>query len=230
MRGFKWLLFSIVLAVGLVTAGCASANIPQTGVTAQKNAAPVQVESNSSQSGGLVIKMDPQNSEARYRVREQLASVSLPTDAIGRTKQISGSVMIKPDGSIDTANSKFVVDLSTLQSDRSMRDIFLRRNVLQITQYPDATFVPKQVSGLPWPLPKSGPVSFKLTGDLTIRDVTRPVTWAVTGTIQNGQASGLAKTSFKFEDFNLNQPQVPVVLSIVDNITLEVDVALTNVN
>ncbi len=230
MRGFKWLLFSIVLAVGLVTVGCASANIPQTGVTAQKNAAPVQVESNSSLSGGLVIKMDPQNSEARYQVREQLASVSLPTDAIGRTKQISGSVMIKPDGSIDPANSKFVVDLSTLQSDRSMRDNFLRRNVLQTTQYPDATFVPKQVSGLPWPLPKSGPVSFKLTGDLTIHNVTKSVTWDVTGTIQNGQASGLAKTSFKFEDFNLNQPRVPVVLSIVDNITLEVDVALQFVN
>ncbi len=230
MRSFKGFLFSIVLAVGLVTAGCASANIPQTGVTAQKNIAPVQVQSNSSQSGGLVIKMDPQNSEARYRVREQLANVSLPTDAIGRTKQISGSVMIKPDGSIDPANSKFVVDLSTLQSDRSMRDNFLRRSVLQTTQYPDATFVPKQVSGLSWPLPKSGQVSFKLTGDMTIRDVTKSITWDVTGTVQNGQASGLAKTSFKFEDFNLNQPRVPVVLSIVDNITLEVDVALTNVN
>ncbi len=230
MHNYKRLLFSIVLAVLLVTAGCASANIPQTGAAAQKNASPVQPQSNSSTGGGLVIKMDSQNSEARYRVREQLANVSLPTDAIGRTKQVSGSVTIKPDGTIDTANSKFVVDLSTLESDRSMRDNFLRRSVLQTTQYPEATFVPKQVTGLSWPLPKSGTVSFKLTGDLTIRDVTKPVTWDVTGTIQNGQASGLAKTSFKFEDFNLNQPRVPVVLSIVDNITLEVDVALTNVN
>jgi polyisoprenoid-binding protein YceI len=110
-----------------------------------------------------------------------------------------------------------------------MRDNFVRRNVLQTSQYPDATFVPTQVSGLAWPLPQSGPVTFKLTGDLTIRDVTKPVTWDVSGNIQNGQnaqASGLATTSFKFEDFNLQQPQVPVVLSIVDNITLEVDVAL----
>ena len=36
----------------------------------------------------------------------------------------------------------------------------------------------------------------------------------------------MAKTSFKFEDFNLTQPRVPVVLSIEDNITLEMDVAI----
>jgi polyisoprenoid-binding protein YceI len=176
-----------------------------------------------------VVTIDPQNSEARYRVREQLVKNDLPNDAVGRTKQISGSITIKPDGTIDSARSKIVVNLASLQTDRSMRDNFVRRNVLQTSQYPEATFVPTQVFSLAWPLPQSGPVTFKLTGDLTIRDVTKPVTWDVSGNIQNGQnaqASGLATTSFKFEDFNLQQPQVPVVLSIVDNITLEVDVAL----
>ncbi len=168
----------------------------------------------------------PEQSEARYRVREQLANVSLPNDAIGKTKQISGTVMIKPDGSIDSANSKITVDVSSLQTDRSQRDNFVRRNVLHTSQYPQAVFVPKQVTGLSIPLPQSGNVKFQVTGDLTIQDVTRPVTWDVSGAMQGDGATGLATTTFKFEDFNLTQPRVPMVLSIEDHITLEVDVAI----
>jgi polyisoprenoid-binding protein YceI len=102
----------------------------------------------------------------------------------------------------------------------------VRRAVLQTDQFKNVTFVPTQVSGLPNPLPTSGPVNFKLTGDLTIRNVTKPVTWDVTGTINGDTATGTATTSFKFEDFSLNQPKVPVVLSIVDNITLQLELAL----
>ena len=69
-----------------------------------------------------------------------------------------------------------------------------------------------------------------MTGDLTVRDVTKPVTWDVTGTIENGQATGTATTSFTFSEFNLTQPRVPVVLSVEDNIKLEVDLTLQPAN
>jgi len=36
----------------------------------------------------------PENSEARFRVREQLAGASLPNDAIGRTKDFTGTLVI----------------------------------------------------------------------------------------------------------------------------------------
>ena len=242
----KPVLVTILLAAALVAAGCTASNAPQAAApavvqpaasatagapaVATAGAEVTQVAPPTvSGAGGLVIAIDPANSEARYRVREQLAGHDLPNDAIGKTRAISGSVTIHPDGTIDQAGSKFSVNLSTLQSDRSMRDNFLRRSVLQTGQFPNATFVPTQVSGLSWPLPQSGPVTFQLTGDLTIRDVTKPVTWDVTGEIQDGQAgraTGLAKTSFTFADFNLEQPRVQSVLSIEDHITLEMDVAL----
>jgi len=188
---------------------------------------PVDTQTSPASEGGLsTYVLVPENSEARYRVTEQLANVSLPNDAIGRTKQVSGSVTINPDGTLDTANSNFTVDLSTLQSDEGMRDNFVRRNVLQTDQFPTAAFVPTGISGLTLPLPDAGQVSFQLTGDLTIRDVTKPVTWDVTGAIQGDEAVGTAVTSFTFADFNLTQPRVPVVLSIEDDITLEVDLTL----
>jgi protocatechuate 3,4-dioxygenase beta subunit/polyisoprenoid-binding protein YceI len=175
--------------------------------------------------GGILFTIVPGQSEARYKIREQLANRDLPNDAIGKTDQVSGSITVQEDGSIDP-NSQFSVDVSTLASDQNMRDNYVRRNILQTDQYPNVTFKPTSVSGLENPLPTSGPVQFELTGDLTIRDVTKPVTWTVTGNADGDQASGTATTSFTFADFNLPQPRVPVVLSLVDNITLEVDMAI----
>ena len=171
--------------------------------------------------GEIQFNLVAANSSVDYRVREQLARLNFPTDAVGKTNAVSGSVVFKQDGTIDQAASKITVDVSTLKSDSSMRDGYVARAILQSSQYQYVTFVPTSVTGLPWPLPQSGNVSFKVTGNLTIRNVTKPVTWDVKGSIQNGIATGTATTSFKFEDFNLNQPRVPVVLNVVDNITLE---------
>jgi polyisoprenoid-binding protein YceI len=176
--------------------------------------------------GEIQFVLVPDQSEARFRVREQLAGKDLPNDAVGATKQVTGVVYLKPDGTIDTSQSKFVVQAGTLATDQSMRDGFVRRNILQTDRYPEVVFVPTSLSGLPNPLPSSGQVTFKLTGQLTIRDVTKEVTWDVTGSIDGGTAKGTATTAFKFEDFNLQQPRVPVVLSIEDNIKLEFDVTM----
>jgi len=182
--------------------------------------------SSGSGAGSTVYTIVQGKSTAQYSVREQLARLSVPSDAVGKTQQVSGSISINPDGTIDQTTSKIVVDLSKLQTDSGMRDNFVRRNVLHTDQYPNAVFVPTQVTGLASPLPTSGPVSFQLTGNMTIQNVTKPVTWNVTGTFQGDQATGTATTSFTFEDFNLTQPQVPVVLSVVDKINLQLDITL----
>ncbi len=189
-------------------------------------AATTAASTGSSSAGSVTYELVAANSEASYAVREQLARLSFPSDAIGKTQAVSGSITVKADGTIDQATSKFTVDLSTIKSDESMRDGFVSRAILQTNQYPQAVFVPTSMSGLPAALPTSGSVSFKVTGNLTVRDVTKPVTWDVTGTIANGEATGTATTSFTFEDFNLSQPRVPVVLSVVDKITLTMKVDL----
>lgn len=165
------------------------------------------------------------DSEARYRVREQLAGVSLPSDAVGATKAISGQIVAKPDGTLIADQSKITVDVSTLKSNDNRRDNFLRMGTLQTAQFPTATFVPTSAKGLNVPI-KDGPLSFQLIGDLTVRNVTKQVTWDVTGTVQNGEARGTAATSFTFAYFNLPKPNVPLVLSVEDTIKLELDLHL----
>ena len=94
------------------------------------------------------------------------------------------------------------------------------------TRCPTAVFGPTADSGRPAPLPASGQGTFELSGDLTIRDVTRPVTWQITITREGDKLSGTAATSFTFKDFNLTQPRVPVLLSVQDTIKLEFDFQL----
>jgi len=196
-------------------------------------AAPIATPTTSTASAEdtVILVVIPERSEARYRVREQLAGVELPNDAVGATQAISGTIVGKVDGSIVSAESKIVVDLRTLKSDRSQRDNFLRNNTLQTNRYPYATFVPISAPGLPTILPPSRQASFKLVGELTIRDVTKEVTWDADCQVteQEDEATCHATTSFTFGFFNLTQPRVPVVLSIVDNITLEVDLVLQRV-
>ena len=48
--------------------------------------------------------------------------------ALGRRAASLGTIgLVKPDGSIDSSNSKITVDLTSLQSDRGGRDNFLRQ-------------------------------------------------------------------------------------------------------
>jgi polyisoprenoid-binding protein YceI len=109
----------------------------------------------------------PGQNEVRYRVREQLVRLTLPSDAVGATHEVTGMIVINPDGTIVPDESKVRVNLRTLASDDSRRDGFLRRRTLQTDRFPFAEFVPLEVQGLPSPLPESGEVTFRLVGDLT---------------------------------------------------------------
>jgi polyisoprenoid-binding protein YceI len=182
-------------------------------------------------SGAIHLNLVADGTQARYRVREQLANISLPSDAIGKTSAVTGSLVINDNGMIVADQSKFVVDLTGLQSDRSQRDHWLQGHILESDQYPTAEFDAFSVSGLPSPLPTSGPVTFKISGNLTAHGTTKPATWDVTAQIANNtELSGTATTSFTFEDYNIELPRVPMVLSVVDKITLELDFHLVKTN
>jgi polyisoprenoid-binding protein YceI len=170
-----------------------------------------------------------EGSEARYRVREQLAGLSFPNDAVGTTSVIEGSLALDAQGRVLPGDSRFAVDLRTLRSDEARRDNYLRRNTLETDQYPHAVFVPTEVRGLPVPLPQAGTVSFNLVGDLTIRDATRRVTWEATATVNSQEVSIRPRTAFRFADFGLRIPRVASVLSVEDNIRLEIDLLLRRI-
>ena len=180
------------------------------------------------QSPGALLRyrVVPERSEARYLVREQLAGLSFPNDAVGTTSAIQGSIVLDAQGRVLPSESRFTVDLRTLRSDEARRDNYLRRNTLETDRNPNAVFVPTEARGLPIPLPQTGTASFDLVGDLTIRDTTRRITWEATATIQGQDLGVQARTAFRFADFGLRIPRVASVLSVEDTIRLEIDLLL----
>src|SRR5690606_989348 len=102
---------------------------------------------------------------------------------------------------------------------------FVRRRVLVTDSFPTTTLRITEVRGLPNPLPTSGNASFQLVGQLTVKGVTRPTTWTVSGSVlENGnKITGTASTRFTFDEFQLEQPRVRMVLSLSDTIGLEYD-------
>jgi polyisoprenoid-binding protein YceI len=171
--------------------------------------------------GTVQLVVDPDNSQASYHARERLAGNDLPSDAVGTTQNVSGAVVLNPDGSVDPGQSKVTLDLTSLTSDEGDRDSFIKSNTLQVDQFPTATFVPTRIVGLDTPLPTSGQQTFQLLGDLTIHGTTRPVAWDVTAQFDDASVSGDAKTGIKLTDFGMAIPTVAIVLSLNDALTLE---------
>ncbi len=204
--------------------GAATAGVPSA-ATSVAPASPTPVTSaapSAGSAGTIVLTLQP-DSQASYKVREQLARVNLPSDAVGTTKAVTGELVIQPDGKIVSDRSKFAIDMTKLTSDSAMRDNYIRSNTLQTSTYPQATFVPTAVTGLPSPLPTSGDVSFKLTGNLTVRGITKPVTWDAQAKIAGSDLTGTATTVVKFGDFGMSPPTTMMVLSVVDSIALQID-------
>jgi polyisoprenoid-binding protein YceI len=160
--------------------------------------------------------------KARYKVREQLAGIDFPSEAVGGTEAITGFLIVRPDGSIDPT-SKLSVDLKTLSSDQSMRDGYLQRNTLETEKFPTMDLVPKRATGLATPLPATGQAGFRLVSDVTLHGVTKEVTWTVVSTFGNDTIAGRATTTTDFATFNMTKPSLARLLSVADNIELEVE-------
>lgn len=176
--------------------------------------------------GTTRLVLAAEGNEARYLVREQLAGLDFPNDAIGRTTKISGMITLDAKGNPLSAESRFTVDLTTLKSDKANRDRYIRTRSLESTRYPQAELTVTAFRNFPATLPTSGSFTFQLVGTLTLHGVSRPTTWTVNATAQDGGFSGSATTTFKFGDFGMDVPRAFVVLSVEDHIQLQYDFRL----
>ena len=161
----------------------------------------------------------PAESEAKYVVRESLRGIQ--TNAVGTTRAIEGSIFLADGGLSDAGESRFRVDLSTLESDEGMRDNFIKRNTLQTSRFQYAEFVIEEVSGFPADYVEDTEVEMTISGTLTIRDVSQPVTWLVKARQLGDTLSAVADLTITFQDFGMDPPSVPIATA-EDEIQLQI--------
>ena len=173
--------------------------------------------------GGPVFTLD-EGTIARYKVEEVLASTGFKI-ATGETTDVSGAVVFDADGNVVADESRIAVQAATLRTDSDRRDGYVRGRTLETDTWPEVVFVPKSFDGLPAPISDaSGPAEFTITGDLTVRDQTREVTWdAAAEFARDGAVTGSASVEFTFDDFGMDKPRVAIVVSVEDTILLELD-------
>jgi polyisoprenoid-binding protein YceI len=163
----------------------------------------------------------PEQSTATYHVNETFVGQGLST-ATGSTSAISGDIFINKTKPSASTIGTITVDISTLTSDRSQRDDAIRGNWLESKKYPTATFVTKRIEGLPDTSYTDGQqLNFKIIGDLTVRTVTKEVTFDATGKVVGDTFTGTAHTTFNMTDFGFDPPSIFGVLKAENGVILD---------
>jgi polyisoprenoid-binding protein YceI len=163
-----------------------------------------------------------------YRVREQLAFLQAPSDAVGRTSKVTGTATLAGSGdSLSVTAASFSADVSTLSSDRSMRDQRIHSIGLESDRFPAATFQLTQPVALPASASAGRPFEVNIAGRLTIHGVTRQVTIPAQAQLSGSAIEVVGSTTFAWGDYGMQAPNVAGFVSVTGQATMEFDLHLS---
>jgi polyisoprenoid-binding protein YceI len=166
-------------------------------------------------------------SVAGYRVREQLAFLTAPSDAVGRTSQISGTATITGSGTALTLSAaSFSVDVQSLTSDQSMRDSHLQTLGIESAQFPHATFALSSPVTLPANATSGTETRVSLQGALAIHGTTRTVTIPVQARLSGSEIEVVGSITFPWGEFNMQAPNIGGFVTVDGTATMEFDLFL----
>ncbi len=170
---------------------------------------------------GKLFTLDASASQASFSMHEVL--FGQPRTVVGTTNGVSGQIQVDQTTPSQSKVGQIRVDLTGLTTDSDMRNQTIQNRILETgapaNQY--AVFVAQSISGLPSSIAIGQKVSFTLAGNLTIHQVTRPVTFAVTATLTSAtQLTGQAQATVRYSDFNIAIPNVPSVTGVSDTTAL----------
>ena len=199
-----------------------AAEAPTEEAVAEATEAPVEEAAGAM--GSTVFVIDAAQSEVRFTLTELL--MGNPTTVVGIGNGIEGSVTVNFDDYSQSMVSPIVIDASLLATDNNMRNGQIRRAVLQTNnpEFQYITFTPTAVDGLPASATVGQPFDINVTGDLTIRTITQPMTFEVTVTpVSESEIQGSARATLLRADFDLQIPSVPSVADVSEEVLLEFD-------
>ena len=147
-------------------------------------------------------ELDPAHSRASFAVRHMMVAT-----VRGEFIKLAGTVVLD-DAHPEASHVEATIDASTVNTGVEMRDNHLRSaDFFDVAQFPQITFRSKAVR-------VTGPDTFAVTGDLTIRDITRQVVldvesaaFEVKDPYGNVKRGATATTTINRKDFGLTWNQ-----------------------
>ena len=172
----------------------------------------------------IVYNIVPGESRVTYEVGEVfLDQNNRFNTAIGVTNQVSGQI------NIDQANPKnsnlgpIEVEISQFQSDSSRRDNAIRERFLQSALFPMATFEATQIDGLPDSYQEGQEYALQVHGNLTIREVTNPITVDTQVALSSGTLTATGETSLLMSDFGFGPISIAGILQTEDEVKVRLE-------
>jgi polyisoprenoid-binding protein YceI len=162
------------------------------------------------------LKFD--QSTAAYKGKDALSAWT------GTTKDVNGTV------EYDSQTGEFIkgevqVGLASIDSGNGVRDARMRNEFLQTDKFPTALFVVKKIENFPkfsawkqWGNRQKG----KIIGDLTIKNITKPVTFEAEAIYTGKELKVTGTSKVKMTDYGITPPSLFLV-TVEDSVGLEFD-------
>jgi polyisoprenoid-binding protein YceI len=159
---------------------------------------------------------------AGYRVREKLAALPAPSDAVGRTGAITGQfVLTQEGGAYQVSKADFTVDVAQLKSDEDRRDNKIRSIGLETDKFPQATFALTSPISIPADAADGKAVTVQSEGNLTLHGVTKKVSIPLEVQRDGAQIKIVGNYEFTWSDFGMTAPSVGSFVTVTGDPKLE---------
>jgi polyisoprenoid-binding protein YceI len=172
--------------------------------------------------GPQVYEISQADSEVRFELEEDLRGER--TQVVGITDQVAGQIALNLEDLSTVQVGVIQINARTLLTDNNFRNRAIQNEILDTGAYEFITFTPTAVNDLPASAAVGDELSFTIDGALTIRDITQPVTFAVTATAASEtRLTGSATATVARADFDLRIPQVRNVANVDEEVVLFID-------
>ncbi|HET9481147.1 MAG TPA: YceI family protein [Candidatus Polarisedimenticolia bacterium] len=172
--------------------------------------------------GAAVWEIDPGHSSAGFKVRHLMVS-----NVAGAFNKVSGSVVID-EADVTRSTVEATIDSSSIDTANADRDAHLKSpDFFDVEKHPTITFKSKRVE-------KAGEGRLKVTGDLTLRGVTKEVILEVEGPIapvtfgKSIKSGASATTKINRQDFGVSWSRALEGGGLVvgDEVTINIELEL----
>jgi polyisoprenoid-binding protein YceI len=161
---------------------------------------------------------DDGSSYVGYRVKEQLAFLDSPNEAVGRSSAVTGTMEVAGDTVEDV---RIEADLTRLTSDETRRDNAIRQRGLESERYPTATLELAEPIKLASTPAQGDEVRGQGTGRLTVHGVTREVDLDLRGRWSGSTIQVVGQLPVRMSDYQIEAPRFGPVVSIEDSAAVD---------
>lgn len=155
-------------------------------------------------------------STASFTIDEVLRGT--PTTVVGTSSIVLGEIVYDPSDPASLQIGTILINARDFTTDSSNRNRAIRGPILDADTFEFIEFSPTAIDGF-----DGSGSTFTVSGDLTIRDVTHPVTFDVTAAVDGEQVIGTATAVVDRTLWGLDIPNAPGVANVAESVVLTLE-------